>query len=153
MNFKALVDFVSGFDKNDVLFIGLGNEWRADDAAGLILLRRLRQRPELKDYKCIEAGSNPENFLQDILDSQASHIIVIDTAKAGNPAGTIEFLKKQQFDHRQISTHTFSVDIIEEYLRRHRPIHFYYLGIEPLTTEFDTSLSDVIKQKIDDFFN
>jgi hydrogenase maturation protease len=152
MNFKALIGFISGFDRGKLLFLGIGNEWRADDAAGLILLRRLKQRPELSDCRFLEAGTNPENYLQDMLDADVSRIIVIDAAKSGNPPGTISMLDKGRFDGSRISTHTYSIDLIEQYLNEHKPIVFYYIGIEPSHTEFDTALSDIMKQKLDEFF-
>jgi hydrogenase maturation protease len=58
--------------------IGLGNAWRGDDAAGLVVARRL-------------GGLAHEGDAVALLDAWAgaAHAIVVDAAASGAPAGTI----------------------------------------------------------------
>jgi hydrogenase maturation protease len=58
--------------------IGVGNQWRGDDAAGLVVARRL-------------GGLAHEGDAIALLDAWAGaeHAIVIDAAESGSPPGTI----------------------------------------------------------------
>lgn len=152
MNFNDLLRIVDCSKPENYIFLGLGNDLRSDDAAGLILFRKLEAKPELHGARFIEAGSNPENYLQVILDSGAEHVVIIDAAKSGAEPGTIRILDPGQFDHNRISTHAFSMDMIEGYLNHHRTFQFLYLGIEPLTTGPGQQVSPSITNAIDRFF-
>jgi hydrogenase maturation protease len=90
-----------------VLVIALGNADRGDDAAGLLVVRRLRQLG-------IDAREHTGDGLS-LLESWsgAGHVILIDTVLTGAPAGTIA-----RFDGRdarvvrdalRASTHAFGV--------------------------------------------
>jgi len=47
MNFTQLTDELSKYDKDRIVFVGLGNELREDDGAGLELVERLKSKKEL----------------------------------------------------------------------------------------------------------
>jgi hydrogenase maturation protease len=68
------------------LIIGIGNEFRGDDAIGIVVVTRLRQQ-SIPGYKIIEysgEGSGLVNLWKD-----ADKIIVIDAAFSGAEPGTI----------------------------------------------------------------
>ncbi len=72
--------------------IGLGNEWRGDDAAGLSAVRRLRDRLDRigERVQVIEARQAGTDLLD--LMNGARVVLLIDAAKSGQPAGTIHCL-------------------------------------------------------------
>jgi hydrogenase maturation protease len=69
--------------------IGLGNDHRGDDAAGLAAARRLQQRlAELAPAACVRAhGGEPVDLLH--LWDGADLAVLIDAADDGGPAGRI----------------------------------------------------------------
>lgn len=152
MNFRDLITYIEPLKPEGVLFLGLGNEWRGDDGAGLYLFNRLKNHPQFRTMTFIEAGTNPENHLREILRSTAGHLLIIDAARSGKPPGTIHFLDQQYLSHNHISTHTYSIAILENYLNTFRPIRFHYLGIEPLSTVLHRPLSDKMIDSIGNFF-
>src|SRR4051812_21206627 len=68
--------------------VGVGNDWRGDDAAGLAAARRLR--PTLAGIPVVEVDGDPASLLDAW--SGARHAIVIDAVRSGAPPGTIHRL-------------------------------------------------------------
>jgi len=145
---KALKDY----PVNKIAFIGLGNPLRGDDAAGLIFLNRLRSLNQFKEAYFIEAGTNPENYLQPIVDCPASLIVFIDASKWGGQPGKITWLSPDKIDSIAISTHAFSIKMIEQYLQSERPFDFRYLVIEPEQMDMGEGLSKSVRNSLDEFF-
>ena len=68
------------------LFIGIGNEYRGDDAAGLIAARLIRDA-QLDGVAVIENTGDGATLMEAW--EGASDVIVIDAAQSGAPPGTI----------------------------------------------------------------
>jgi hydrogenase maturation protease len=66
--------------------IGVGNAWRGDDAAGLLVARHLRKEP-LPGVTVCESQATPGE-LQDAW-KDADRVIVVDAVASGGPPGTI----------------------------------------------------------------
>ena len=92
------------------LLIGVGNEWRRDDGAGLAVVRRLRGR--LPDtISLLESAGEPMGLVEAW--SGAREAVVVDAARSEAPPGTIhridvraEELPAELF---RGSTHAFGV--------------------------------------------
>lgn len=93
-----------------VLIVGIGNEMRGDDAAGLLVVRRLRELDVVADiHECDGDGAELMDLWRD-----AEEVILIDVVRSGAPPGTIH-----SFDpctepiaaafRNNPSTHLFSV--------------------------------------------
>jgi hydrogenase maturation protease len=74
------------------LVIGVGNEWRRDDAAGLVVARRLREAP-LTAVRVIEHEGEPLDLIEEW--SGAAAAIVIDAVSSEAEPGTIYRLDAQ----------------------------------------------------------
>lgn len=99
--------------------IGVGNEFRGDDAVGLVLARRLKEKlPDTIDI--IEHSGEGASLMQAW--EGAERVYLIDAVKSGAKAGTIHRLDavKQpvptEFFH--YSTHAFSVAEAVEMARK-----------------------------------
>lgn len=66
------------------LIIGVGNPWRADDGAGIVLARRMRARPHAP--RVVTALD-----VLELLDrwEDAERVVVVDAIRSGRPPGTI----------------------------------------------------------------
>lgn len=69
-----------------VLIIGLGNEVRGDDAAGLAAARQLK-REFAERVEVLESGGDGAQLMQAWKD--ACSVIVVDAAASGAPPGTV----------------------------------------------------------------
>jgi hydrogenase maturation protease len=69
--------------------IGVGNEWRSDDAAGLVVARRLRDS-QLDPLRVVEHRGEPVDLIEQW--SGAEPAIVVDAVQSGAEPGTIHAL-------------------------------------------------------------
>lgn len=153
MNFNAFQYPLKSYLSSQLVFVGLGNPLRGDDGSGLLFLRLLARSGEYPNACFIEAGTNPENYLQKILDFKGKAIIFIDAADFGGVPGEIRWLDRESLSTLQISTHAYSITLVETYIRNFYPYAFFYAGIQPEFTQFGEGLSDTLAQSVHSFFN
>lgn len=152
MNFTNFEKELYPFQSKDIVFVGLGNEYRGDDAAGLIFLNRLNESCEFVAAHFVNARTNPENHLEEILGYSPQLVVFIDAARFGGLPGELKWLRPSQVKQAKISTHAFSMDMVEKYLIAHQPMEFKYLAIQPHIMRPNQPLSTMVEQKLNQFF-
>jgi len=152
MNFSDFKNELSEFPWHDIVFVGLGNELRGDDGAGLYFIDLLQGQSGSAQSHFIKAGANPENYLEQILACRSRAVVFIDAARFGGQPGELRWLEPSAIDTLNISTHAFSIKMVEAYLQAHQDLDYKYLGIEPRSTDFGTRLSSEIKTALERFF-
>jgi Ni,Fe-hydrogenase maturation factor len=130
MNSEEFHRTLKPYPASRLIFMGIGNPVRGDDGAGL----------------------NPENHLQEVLDKKPRAVVFIDAAHFHAAPGTISWLDQTQLDQLRISTHAFSMVMIEAYLRSQRWMDFHYLAIEPESTELGEGLTQTVRESSERFF-
>jgi len=152
MNFEEFRVSLAGRRPDRMALVGLGNPYRGDDAAGLILFDRLKNSPALMGARFIRAEANPENHLQEILDGGAGLVVFIDAARFGGRPGEIVWVEEDRIDSASVSTHAFSLRAVIDFLRLHRPFVFKVLAIQPGATGFGAALSSAVRLGVETFF-
>ena len=135
-----------------IVFVGLGNETRGDDAAGLLFLRALKKRMDYRQSNFIEAGTNPENHLERILELHPELVVFIDAAHIDKAAGEMAWIDSKDLDTARISTHAFNMTMVENYLKSHASLQVKYFGIQPESTSVGHPVSDTVRLKLEMFF-
>jgi hydrogenase maturation protease len=153
MNLNCLKESLNIYKSQKIIFIGLGNKIRGDDWAGIYFLRRLKNSGLFNDSLFIEAGISPENYISAILKFNPGVIVFIDAVSNGCLPGEIEFIDPDTIDQLGISTHAYSVRIIEKYISYERKVKFFYLGIVPLHTNMEKGISLPVLNGINNFFH
>jgi len=126
---------------------------RRDDRAGLVLLEEMQKRNLLNGAIFVFANTTPENHLGKIVSEQPDLVIFIDTVKMKISPGEIEIIPSSQVETKGFSTHSYSIKLVETYLRNEGINQFMYVGIEPGNMEIGESLTTPVKEGIDLFFN
>ena len=152
MNFTQLTDKLSKYNSNKIAFVGLGNELRGDDLAGLVFIDALKTKTVFNKSKFIIAGKNPENYLQEILISNPEAVVFIDAADWGGEPGDISFLEADTIASGDFSTHAYSIKLLEQFLSLNRPMDFVYIGIQPKNTDFGKEITLEVNHAIKEFF-
>ena len=67
MNFNDLKKDLSGYPTDKIVFVGLGNQMRKDDAAGLIITEKIEKSAIFSSAHFIQAYTTPESHLEEIL--------------------------------------------------------------------------------------
>lgn len=93
-----------------ILIIGIGNEYRSDDAVGLVVARALQAR-KLPHVSLLEATGEGTALMEAW--KGADHVILVDAVTSEAPAGTIHQLDAQTSPILPglfaLSTHAFGV--------------------------------------------
>lgn len=152
MNFDEFCAAFTEFKNEEIVFVGLGNRWRGDDGVGLLLVEQLQLSPRLAGAHFILAGTNPENHLQQILDCHARLVIFIDASRFEGTPGQMSWCTSEQIDSIGLSTHAFSIKLVEQYLRTEQSLEFKYLLIQPELTSFGENLSKSLYQSLQKFW-
>jgi len=136
-------------DKSGTLIIGLGNQYRRDDAVGLVVARYLKERaPE--HVRVLEESSDGVALMESWKDADA--VILIDAVHSGAEAGILHRLDA----HRQpiptefchCSTHAFSTAEAIELARAlgQLPPRLIVYGIEGKAFEAGLGLSPEVEK-------
>jgi hydrogenase maturation protease len=135
--------------KSVTLIIGLGNEYRRDDAVGLMVARRLKDAaPE--HVRVLEQSGEGAGLMESWKDADA--VILIDAVHSGAKPGTLHRLDAHaqpiptRFFH--YSTHAFSVAEAIELARAlgQLPPRLILYGIEGKTFEAGLGLSPEVEK-------
>ena len=152
MNFTDLQIDLRDYLDELITFVGLGNRLRGDDAVGLELLDLIEKSGVFPGAYYVSAGTNPENYLEQILSAKPGLVIFLDACDLGDDPGAIRWLKNDEIETAGISTHAFSITMIEKYLNLERETECRYLAIQPAVTGIGEDLSPELRQGIDAFF-
>jgi hydrogenase maturation protease len=131
-----------------IIVIGIGNEFRGDDAAGLLVVRRLKKKQpagvELREQ------SGEAIALMETMDG-ADAVILVDAVQSGAEAGQIHRYdaseQAMQAQFLRCSTHNFSVHDAIEMARTlgKLPPRLMVYGIEGLHFEPGAELSPAVQ--------
>ena len=132
-----------------VLIIGIGNEYRGDDGAGLVVARRIKEL-NLHDVRLMEASGEGAALMEAWQGAEA--VILIDAVYSGGTPGTI-----YRFDARaesisakffHYSTHAFSVAEAIELARAldQLPPRLIVYGIEGQRFDAGVGLSAAVER-------
>jgi len=135
-----------------ILVIGVGNEYRSDDAAGLVVARRLRQL-SLGNVTVIEASGEGTDLMESW--KGADTVIIVDAASSGAKPGRIHRIdaRAQRIPTGLLrySTHAFSVGEAVELARamNRLPPRMVIYGIEGERFDEGTVLSRAVQGSVD----
>ena len=146
MNFTDFQADLLGYPEEDIVFVGLGNRMRGDDAAGLELLDMIKKSGFFTGSTFISAGTNPENYLQQILAAQPKLVVFLDACDFRDRPGEIRWLDYDEIEKAGISTHAYSMTMIERYLNLERTTECRYLAIQPGFLDEENGLSSETRQ-------
>jgi hydrogenase maturation protease len=144
---------IGGPDSSHIRVIGIGNEWRGDDAVGLLAARRLHRmiggRAEV-----IEAGGEGMELLE--LMKGARVALLVDAVRGGQAPGTIHRLDVSSGPIAPAlflrSTHAIGVAEAVELARTLGvlPPKVIVYGIEAVDMEVGQPLSPPVEQALDE---
>ena len=149
---KELKKWFSGAEK--VVIAGIGNPIRMDDFVGVKIVQDLQGKVSDKVY-LIECETVPESFIQEIVDFNPTHILLIDAAILGLKPGESRLIKPEQLtDFPAFSTHMLPLRIFCEYLDKTTKAKIVLLLIEPKKADFGeglTSEAEAVAKEIANF--
>jgi hydrogenase 3 maturation protease len=119
---------IGGMPVDRIVFVGVGNRSRGDDAVGPLVIDSLAGHVP----HTIDAGPSPENVTGSIKKRKPKAIVFIDALIFKDlPPGTPEIVEIDDIRHLGESTHTLSLDVVMEYLKMETGADVFMIGVQP----------------------
>ena len=132
-----------------IVFIGIGEEKLSDDGVGPYIISELLNYSSGK-YLFINAGIDPMSRIDDIIQFQPSHLVLIDTCTLNKPSGTVAIIERENIKESvPISSHTIPIHIVVDLLiEKLSDLEVFMIGIVPESLE---GFSELNLYKEDEF--
>jgi len=136
-----------------ICLIGIGNDLRGDDSAGLIVARELLadkhffSKPNLL---IIEGGPAPENHTGKLRSFQPELVLFIDAAHLDEPPGAIRWIPLESIDGMSASSHSLPLSILARYISSEFGCQVEVLGIQPVQNELGTELTLPVRTAVEE---
>ena len=134
-----------------VAILGVGNQFRSDDAAGVLVVRALLGRVRALDTEhllIIEAGHAPENTTGEIRRFAPDLVLIIDAAEMDETSGTVRWIPEESIDGMSASTHSLPLSMLARYLRLELDCQVILLGLQPGSNEVGERVSPEVLQAV-----
>ena len=144
-SFKPLLDATG----KKLLFVGVGNRLKSDDAIGIIICEELEKRPFL-DTLIVEAAI--EKFVGKINSLAPDLLVLVDCTDFDRESGYFKMIHISDIPDNTFHTHTISLRRISEFFE----METFLLGIQPQNVKFGEIISQPVKdaaQKIIQYIN
>jgi len=124
-----------------VVFIGIGEEKLSDDGVGQYIISELLSYSNDK-FLFINGGVDPMSRIDDIVDFQASHLVILDTCTLNKPPGTVAIIERENIkEYIPISSHTIPVHVVIDLILEKLPnLNVFLIGFVPESLEGFTEL-------------
>lgn len=161
---QALNETIHRLQKADklprVAVLGIGNELRGDDAAGVLIAKNLIARHSLSvdDQLAsshrpvtlvIEADTAPESCTGQLRHFHPDLVILLDAANMNVVPGTAHWLHWEDTVGLSASTHTLPPSVLGTYLVHEFGCEVYLLGIQPALTTIGMPPSLLVEKAIE----
>lgn len=140
-----------------IVFVGLGNKLRCDDAVGCYIVNQLKEKINLENFHFFDVGETVENYLTKILSVKPEYIIFVDAVKGNSQEENFLLLSPDKLQNYTFSTHNISLPTIVEYISKYVQEEFsykptiYVLAVKIKSTEFAEQLTEETKTIADEF--
>ncbi len=136
-------------DAKKITFMGIGEEKLSDDGVGPYIISELLNYSNDR-YLFINAGIDPMSRIEEVLEFQASHLVLFDTCSLSKPPGTIALIERENIQESvPISSHTIPIHVVVDLLIEKLPdLKVFMIGIVPESLE---GFSELNLYKEDEF--
>jgi len=128
------------------VIIGIGNEMRGDDGAGIEIIKRLQKNGI---SNTLAVYSTPENYLHKIAIMPGNVRLWIDIINWNGEPGETKIFDTDTISHYAISTHNFSLVVIINFLKEIKNVKDYFLGIQPQNLTLGDPISRPVSKTVD----
>lgn len=144
-----LADQLPNLLQGRVVWIGIGQELRGDDGAGIALVRQLAAGDPAA--VCLEAGPTPENCVGAVAARHPDTVLLVDAVDWGGKAGDFRLFEASETDSVDPSTHGFPLSLVMEEIRSRTGARVRLLGIQPESMKLGDGLGPAVRQAVERF--
>lgn len=127
---------------DSILFVGIGNRLKSDDAVGIIICEQLVST-ERKQILIVESGI--EKYVGKINSLSPDILILIDCTDFNREPGYFKLFSVTEIPDNTFHTHTISIGRIAEFFE----METYILGVQPAFVGFGEEISPAVRETAD----
>jgi hydrogenase 3 maturation protease len=132
-------------DAKKVVVAGIGNPIRMDDYVGVKIVQDLHGKVS-DNVLLIECETVPESYLQQILDFNPTHVLLIDAAVSGLKPGEAKLVNPEELtSFPAFTSHMLPLRIFCECIAKTCGAKIALLLIEPNKTDFGEGLTSELE--------
>jgi hydrogenase 3 maturation protease len=134
-----------------IVVLGVGNEARGDDAAGLLCAESIKKATRGKArsrLRVLLGREAPENWTGIIRKIGPGLVLILDAAAGRYRPGTVFLVEKGALADEGVSTHKISLALFVRYLEETIGCKTIILGIQPEKIDFGSALSPEVKKAV-----
>jgi hydrogenase 3 maturation protease len=129
--------------------LGVGQELKGDDAAGILLVRGLAKRlPKSENLLLVEAGPAPENVTGQLRRFRPDLVILADIAWMELNAGEARWLSPEEAVGVSAFTHTLPLHVVSDYMADELGCEVRIFAIQPVQVDFATPITSQVSSAI-----
>jgi hydrogenase 3 maturation protease len=133
-----------------IAVLGVGQDLRGDDGAGVAATRALRARlPAGGSVLVLDGGAAPESQTGALRRFQPALVLLVDAAELDDAPGSLHWLPWRATVGLSASSHTLPLHLLSEFLATSLPCEVALLGIQPADTTFGAPLSPAVAQAVE----
>lgn len=135
-----------------IAIVGIGNTLRSDDAAGILVARRLKVSRLFRDLETvlvIDAGHAPENSTAALRQFSPDLVLLIDAAEMGEEPGSVRVIEMDEIEGLSASTHSLPLSMLARYLNLECKCDVTLLGIQPASIDLGESVGGEVLNAVD----
>lgn len=119
-----------------IVFMGVGEEKLSDDGVGPYIISELVDNNNEK-ILFINAATDPMDRIEDIVNFNPTHLVLLDTCTLNEPPGTVAILEQENIhEYVSISTHTIPIHIVIDLIIEKLPhLNVFMIGFVPESLE------------------
>lgn len=129
-----------------IAILGIGSDLKGDDAAGVLVAKKINEEIKSSNVLAINCGASPENFTGVVNKFNPTHIIIIDSADLKEHPGFMRIIDLSEINGVSFSTHRLPTKIMIDYLVKCLNCEAIILGIQPKSLKFGESVSAEVKE-------
>jgi hydrogenase 3 maturation protease len=133
-----------------VAFVGVGNELMGDDAAGMLVVQKLKTSlPAESLIQVVEGGPAPENCTGTLRKMKPGLVIFIDAGNFDAAPGSIALFGGNETEGVSAFGHTLPLNVLAKYLESELGCQSLLLVIQPEEIEYDREVSQPVLRAVD----
>lgn len=136
-----------------VAVLGVGSEFKGDDAAGGLVAAKLvaaRKSKRAVPSHVFFGETAPENLTGAIKAYKPTHLVIVDCADTGAKPGTIDLIPVENAGGISFATHMLPMKIMVDYMLESMPgLRVVIIGIQPKVLAYGKPPSAVVKRSVD----
>jgi hydrogenase maturation protease HycI len=131
-----------------LVVVGVGSDLRGDDAAGVLVARRLAEQ-ESDRLRVVEGGTAPENYTSVVKSFDPDHVLLVDAVEFGGDPGEFKSVDPEDLAQTSFSSHAYPLTLLTDYLERETGATITLLGIQPASIDEPETLSPAVEDGIE----